>query len=267
MTLTTLLTTFNKSDSELLSLVLNNHLEGDVLIGNQCGKLGQKTLPQAGLPSIAVYALDSSGVSNNRNELLSHADADIITFADDDLIFTPGYVPKVLSFFEGHPEAQMVRYNVQSQNPERPIFQISEAKRVGFRDISKYGVWGFFFRRQYLLDKDLSFNPKLGPGAQLSHGEDTVFLKAFIDTGAVAYQDPFLIATTPMDQSSWYGQNIENDILADGYCYQIIRGGWAGAFGLNRYFRHRNYYPGYSLLKFMRIFKKGRQMAKSEGSR
>lgn len=266
MTLATLLTTFNKSDSQLLSLVLNNHLEGEILIGNQCGKLGKKPFPQAGLPSITIYALDSRGVSNNRNELLSHASADIVTFADDDLVFVPGYGEKVLSFFEHHPEAQMVRYNVQSQNPERPIVQIQEVQQVGFRDISKYGVWGFFFRRQYLLDHDLSFNPKLGPGAQLSHGEDTVFLKAFIDTGAIAYQDPFLIATTPMDQSSWYGQNIENDILTDGYCYQIVRGRFAGIFGVNRYFRHRNYYPGYSFFKFMRIFKKGRQMAKNERS-
>lgn len=264
MTFATLVTTFGKSENQIRDLIIANHLQGLVLIGNQCGKEDVKELGQIGQASVSLYSFSSRGVSNNRNALLEKCEADIITFADDDLIFCPNYPDIVTSFFVAHPQADMVRYNVTSGNKERPVIQISGQKRVAFRDVSKYGVWGFFFKKEFLANHGLSFDNKLGPGQQLSHGEDTVFLHDCFSSKIEAYQNPLVIANTPMDSSSWYGENIENDILTDGYCYQKTRGSLAFLYGVHRYYAHKNYYPGYSLFSFLKIFKKGRLLAKKK---
>jgi hypothetical protein len=262
MTFATLVTTYQKSERELSSLVEANHLEGQVLIGNQCGKEDIKELGNVGQATVTVYSFASHGVSINRNSLLAHCEADIVTFSDDDLVFTPGYSKEVLSFFEAHPEAELLHENVSSGNQDRPIIPVTEEKRIRFKDVSKYGVVGFFFSRKFLLQNHLVFNPKLGPGQPLSHGEDTVFLKDVFRAKATGYQKPKVIAFTSMDTSSWYGQDIENDIVTDGYCYQLTRGALAFLYGVHRYYAHRNYYPGYSLKKFLKPFKKGRKLAK-----
>lgn len=265
MNFVTLVTTFNKNEEEIRSLLVHNNLQGRVLIGNQCGQTAQKELGRVGKADVTLYSFDSKGLSNNRNALFEKTDADIVTFADDDIVFVDGYPEIALKDFEKHSDTQMVRYNITSSNPQRPIPQINKEKRVGFHQVSKYGVWGFFFKRSFLVEHHLSFHPELGPGVKMSHGEDTVYLKEFMDQKPKAYQIPFAIGTTPMANSSWYGQDVENDIVADGYVYRLNRKGLAKAFGIYRYFVHRAFFPGVSFRRFLKLFRQG--MREADGYR
>jgi len=257
MELVTLVTTFNKSEEEIRSLIVQNNLQGRVLIGNQCGQNTQKELGTMGKANAALYLFDSKGLSNNRNALLEKTDADVVTFADDDVVFVDGYPDIVLKDLAQHPDSKMIRYNITSSNPERPIPQISKEKKVGFHQVSKYGVWGFFFKRDFLVDHHLVFHPELGPGVKKSHGEDTVYLKEFMDQKPEAYQVPLVIGATPMANSSWYGQDVENDIVTDGYVYRLNRKGLATAFGIYRFFVHRSFFPGISFCHFLKLFRQG----------
>lgn len=257
MNFVTLVTTFHKSEEEIKSLIVHNNLQGRVLVGDQCGQASQKELGQIGKAEVTLYFFDSKGLSNNRNALLQKTNADIVSFADDDIVFIDNYPGIVLEDFERHPDAQMIRYNITSSNPQRPIPQISKEKKVGFHQVSKYGVWGFFFKRSFLIGHQLSFHPELGPGVQKSHGEDTVYLKEFMDQKPKAYQIPLVIGTTPMANSSWYGQDVQNDIVTEGYVYRLNRKKMAMPFGIYRYFVHRSFFPGISLNNFIKLFRQG----------
>lgn len=252
-----LVTTFHKTEDEIKSLIVQNNLQGRVLVGDQCGQVAQKELGKVGKADVTLYLFDTKGLSNNRNALLEKTDADVVTFADDDIIFIDNYPEIVAKDLERHPDAQMIRYNIVSTNPQRPLHQVKKEKRVRFHQVSKYGVCGFFFKRSFLIEHRLSFHPELGPGVQKSHGEDTVYLKEFMDQKPRAYQIPLVIGTTPSTISSWYGQDVENDIKTEGYVYRLNRKGMAMPFGIYRYFVHRSFFPGISFHHFIKLFRQG----------
>src|SRR5574344_914149 len=127
MNFVTLVTTFHKSEEEIKSLIVHNNLQGRVLVGDQCGQASQKELGQIGKAEVTLYFFDSKGLSNNRNALLQKTNADIVSFADDDIVFIDNYPGIVLEDFERHADAQLIRYNITSSNPQRPIPQIGRA--------------------------------------------------------------------------------------------------------------------------------------------
>jgi len=261
MHLQTLVTTFHKTEDEIRELVVHNNLQGEVLFGDQCGKNEIKDLGLVGKAHVILYFFDTIGLSNNRNSLFKAATADYVSFADDDIVFIDNYPAIVEEDLKRLNNPDMIRYNIASTNPQRSISQIKKEKQIGFHDVSKYGVWGFFFKRDFLLNNGLTFRPELGPGQKRSHGEDTVYLKDFMDQKQKSYQIPLVLGKTDMDHSSWYGQDVRNDIVTDGYVYRLNRKKIALLFGYYRYLAHRNFFPNVSFHQFVKLYKQGMKEA------
>ena len=108
LTLQVLVVTMHQKD---FSLVEEMKIEGDALIGNQCDRNSVETIKTED-SEITMYSFDERGVGLNRNNLLMRASADIILFADDDVVYDEGYREKVLKQFEENPKADIIVFNV-----------------------------------------------------------------------------------------------------------------------------------------------------------
>ena len=107
-----LVSTMKQTDFSIYSSM---NLNSDAIIVNQ----GDKNLYEHALicdNDVLMYSFAERGVGLSRNSALMRASADILEFADDDMIFVDGYQELVIEEFEKHPEADAILFSVQSLN-------------------------------------------------------------------------------------------------------------------------------------------------------
>ena len=112
------------------SIYNSMNLNSDTIIINQCDKNSYDDVVICE-NNVKMYSFAERGVGLSRNSALMRATADIIEFADDDMIFVDGYQEKVVKEFEKHPEADAILFSVQSLNYKRPLLNIDKFGRVG----------------------------------------------------------------------------------------------------------------------------------------
>lgn len=201
MTYQLLVATMNRKNSGIYEEM---NLNSDAIIINQSDFYDFEILKK-GENIVRMYSFDERGVGVSRNSALMRADADIIEFADDDMIFTDTYKEDVLSEFEKHPEADIILFGLKSLNPERPLLKINKFARVRKKEALKYGCARVAVRRKKLLYNNIHFSLLFGGGAKYSSGEDTLFLQECIRAGLRVYKSPIKIADVKQDKSTWFG--------------------------------------------------------------
>ncbi|MCQ2975613.1 MAG: glycosyltransferase family 2 protein [Bacteroidales bacterium] len=257
MTVDFIITTINKTKEEILSLLEKTNIKGHILVGNQgqnensCYEINENEY------RASVYNETSTGVSLNRNFLLSKSTADFVIFLDDDVVLN-NFIS--LEDFNSS-NCLAIRYNCASSNPDRPIKQILKDKRLKFSDVKSYGVWGIFFNRKYLLNNNLAFNEEVGPGRYINHGEDTLFLKTYLKSGGKIIQKSKVVFTVSQETSTWKDGDIERELISHGFIYKKIFGK-IGKFYLYYYcFRHfkeiKKVHPKITFKYAIRTLKKG----------
>ena len=95
MTLQLLVSAMNK---EALELAQEMQLDSDAIIVSQCDHYSYEELQYRG-HRIRYFAMAERGVGLSRNTCLLRADADIIVFADEDIVYSEGYQEAVLQEF------------------------------------------------------------------------------------------------------------------------------------------------------------------------
>lgn len=106
---------------------------------------------------IDYYKAPHQGVSATRNEALSHATADYVMFCDaDDMFYNACGLWILFREMKGEPFNALMSVFVEET-------RIPETKEVIYinHDRDSTFVHGKVYRRQYLLDEDIRFNPAL----------------------------------------------------------------------------------------------------------
>ncbi len=195
-----LVSAVNQSDCSLYD---NMNIHSDAIIVNQSDKHSFKTLKKDDY-DVIVYNFDERGVGLSRNTALMRATADIVEFADDDMIFTDTHQRDVLKVFEEHPEADAILFSVESLNIERPSLKIKKFKRVSKIEALKYGCARLAVKREKIIYNNITFSLLFGGGARYGSGEDTLFLQDCIRSGIKIYKSPVKIANVKQEESSWF---------------------------------------------------------------
>lgn len=204
MTYELLVSTMHQEDDSLLERM---HIQSDAIIINQCDRMDYREVAWEG-NRIRVFSFAERGVGLSRNTAWMRSTADIIEFADDDMIFADGYRERVLREFEVHPEADAIIFSINSLNPNRPSHKIEAYKRVGRVDARKYGGARLAVRRERLVHSNVCFSLLFGGGAPYGAGEDTLFIKSMMDAGMKIYKSPVFVADVKQSDSTWYsGRN------------------------------------------------------------
>jgi glycosyltransferase involved in cell wall biosynthesis len=175
-----------------------------------------------------MVTTDTRGLSRNRNISIALASSEYLLFSDDDLIFDDDYIKIIEEEFQRYPDADAIKFGVQSMNPARPLSYKTPnvTKRATVRNVTSAGVIALVIRRKIIEQKNLFFHENFGAGRDLYCGEDTIFLNHLVRRGGVLYLSCRNIAKVKQDGSSWfegYNKKYFNTIgTVLGYLYPIL---------------------------------------------
>src|SRR5699024_10791341 len=117
-----------------------------------------------------MYSFDEQGIGRSRNTALYRANADICLLADDDLKYYPKYDSIILNEFKKNPKADIIVFDLnfisvitRSSNKNEKVTKLN---------FMKHGGPKIAFRREKLLEKNISFSLLFGGGAKYGSGED-----------------------------------------------------------------------------------------------
>ena len=213
-----LVVTMNQTDFSLLEKM---NIRSEALIGNQADTTRVDECEYKG-NKIKMFTFAERGVGLNRNNLIMRTDADIILFADDDVVYEDGYEDIILEAFEKHPEADAITFDVvpipDTINPDLN----KTWHRIRWYNCLKYGAPRLAIRTRVLQKKNIYYSLLFGGGAKYSSGEDSLFIADLIKNGVKIYGCPKKIGTVTFEQSSWYTGYNEKYFMDKGLFFYFL---------------------------------------------
>lgn len=268
MTIDILLTTYKKNYDEIIQLVSNLKLTGSIIVGNySLVESEQEVLTENSF--IRIINHNKKGVSNNRNLLLLNSKADIVSFFDDDCSITNStWKNIVIKEFQKRKEANAIRFDVISNDCERPIKGINKSSRLRFSDVKSFGVWGFFFKREFLLKNNLLFNHLIGPGTEHNFGEDVEFSKRLFSITKNVYSSNSVLIDIIQSESTWFSGTYDKKYFFNmGYSGYFIFKRKSFLINIYHLIKHKKQYNGISLLKQISLTRSGYKQAKKDSKK
>lgn len=222
---------------DMAALVRRMRLCSDAVIINQCDGLDCAEMEYNG-HRIRFYSFPERGIGKSRNAAIERADGDICLFSDEDIVYAEGYARAIEEEFARNPKADMILFNIEVEESRRTYF-ITERKRVHWYNCGRYGAVSFAVRRDSLLASGVKFSLLFGGGARFSNGEDSLFLKEFMDKGYRVYTAPVTIGREAAGESSWFAGYNEKFFHDRGVLYHYLYGLMAIPFSLRFLLAHR----------------------------
>jgi glycosyltransferase involved in cell wall biosynthesis len=196
-TLQVLLATMNQTD---LSIAGQMNLRCGAVIANQAGR--EETICRDGIKMITTA---TRGVGLNRNIALLAAEAEIVLFADDDVVYNDDMEDAVLAAFRENPKADVLIFGMDMVKDGKITERRNEKKRrLRFWNAMRFGTYRIAARRSALLRENIFFHQQFGGGCPFSAGEDSLFLKACFDAGLRIYAHEYVLGTCAKDTSTWF---------------------------------------------------------------
>ncbi len=232
---------------QVLASVMNQNMEkiaermnlaSDAVIINQCDCLGQEEMEYRG-HKVRFFSFPDRGVGKSRNEAIIRADRDIYLFSDEDIVYEDGYGEAIAAEFEKNSKADMILFNISVEESRR-TYHITERKRVHWYNCGRYGAVSFAVRRDSLLASGVTFSLLFGGGARYSNGEDSLFLKEFMNKGYRVYTAPVTIGREEAGDSTWFAGYNEKFFHDRGVLYHYLYGRLAPAMALRFLLAHRS---------------------------
>lgn len=209
MRIQVLLATMNQEDHSILDKV---NIQTDAIVGNQCDYNKIEEFTYKG-HKIKWLSLCERGVGLNRNNALMRADADVVLFSDDDMVYIDGYESVVRNAFSELPDADIIIFDLKYPNNDRK--PITKKKRVGLRGCTRFGAARFAVRLSKARLKGISFNLCFGGGAQYSSGEDSLFLRECLKHKLKVYTYPYIIASLQDERASTWFEGYNDKFFYD----------------------------------------------------
>lgn len=224
-------------DKEPHRLVEEMHIGTDAIIVNQCDHYDVESFCHKDR-KIQAFHMAERGVGLSRNTALMRAGGDICLFSDQDIVYEENYERKILQAFEKCPLADMIVFNIEV-GEERRTYHNEKQKRVRWYNCGRYGAVSFAVRKEKLLESGVTFSLLFGGGAKYSAGEDSLFLKQFMDKGYRVYASPVTIGREKGGDSTWFSGYHEKFFYDRGVLYHFLYGHLAKLCALRFLLAHR----------------------------
>lgn len=195
-----LVSTMNQTDYSLLDKM---KIKTDAIIINQCNKNEISSFEYKNC-KIKWFSLNEKGVGLSRNSALARGTADILLFADDDVIYNDNYEEIVVNFFEQNPSIGMAVFNLKSLNHSRPEYNIKKNHRLRWFNCLKYGACRIAIRRECILHNNIWFSLLFGGGALYQAGEDNLFITDCIKANIKCMACKENIGVVRQEYSTWF---------------------------------------------------------------
>lgn len=225
-------------DQSMETIAKQMNLSSDAVIINQCDRTDYQEMEYRG-HRIRFFSFPERGVGRSRNEAILRADSDICLFSDEDIVYEEGYAEAVSAEFGKNPKADMILFEIEV-GEERRTYHIRERRRVHWYNCGRYGAVSFAVRYESLLASGVTFSQLFGGGARYSNGEDSLFLKEFLQKGYRVYTAPVTIGWERGGDSTWFSGYHEKFFHDRGVLYHYLYGKIACVMAIRFLLAHRN---------------------------
>ena len=207
--------------------------------------------------NVRWFDFREKGVGLNRNNALMRSNADICILSDDDVIYYDNYKEIVLGAFSNNPLADVIVFNVDSDENKR--YEIKRKEKVNELTCGRFGAVRIAFRRNSVLKYGIAFNLLFGGGTHFSAGEDTAFLINCVKNKLKVIGVPQkILKLDPNSQSSWFEGYNKKFFFDTGFTYRHHYGKKAHLLALILLIRHRkNFLRDISMKCAMKEIKNG----------
>lgn len=186
------------------SLVEKMNICCDAVIANQADRNSFDALDTACGRAVMITT-DTRGVGLNRNIALLAADAELLLFADDDMVYYDDMPRTVCDAFRENPKADVIVFGIDIvKNGVITEHRQNKPAKLHVWNSMKYGAVRIAVRRSALLKTNVQFSQLFGGGCMYSAGEDSLFLKACFDAGLKVYSHEYVLGTCCKDTSTWF---------------------------------------------------------------
>ncbi len=207
--------------------------------------------------NIDVYSFSERGVGLSRNNALMRASSDIVVLADDDVHYVDDYEEKIIKAFEEKPDADMIIFNICSNNPKISLINIKKSRRLNMFNHLKYGGARVAFRLKSQRNNNIFFSLLFGGGCKYGSGEDTIFIHDFIKSGLKVYTSEVLIGSVDQKESTWFTGYNEKFFYDKGALYYYLFGKLSLIFMIRYAYIMRKKTHNLSFFEVLNIMKKG----------
>lgn len=204
------------------SLLEKMNIQTDAIVANQCSNNCIENF-NYNEKEITYLNFAEKGVGRNRNNALIRADADVVLFADDDIVYVDGYEKIIEQEFAKHKDADMIIFNVKNED-NRPRYTITSSKRVHKYNCLRYGAVRIAVKLDSIRKNNIWFTLLFGGGAKYGSGEDSLFIYNCISCGMKAYTSSNVILTVPKSESTWFDGYTDKYFYDKGALYKAIFG-------------------------------------------
>lgn len=255
--ITICMTTLNKTEDEIKELVVNNNLQGNVIVGCQGSDEERESKSVFGNIKLTVYFQTSLGTSKNRNYLLDKVKTKYCIFLDDDILFLDNDFELLKKEAAKYENFDLLFFNL-SYKDKRKVKHFKE-RRFRWLDARSFGINSVLFNVNFLKQNEILFNEKIGPGCEISSGEDGQFAMEVAKKSEDCYFATDTIIEISYDNgSSWFNGYDKKYFKNVGYTYSMCYGPFADLFGIYTIIKHRkSFLVDYSFKEVFNFIKIG----------
>lgn len=220
MNVQALVATMNQTD---YSIVDKMNLQTNAIVINQCDQYAFDSFDYNGI-QIQFYSFSERGIGLSRNNALMRANADIVLFSDDDIVYYDGYEKQIVEAFEKYPDADIIAFNLNFIGSKQPRKSIDKPYRVHFYNWGKFGTARIAVKLDSIRRKNIFFSLLFGGGAKFSSGEDSIFIYDALCAGLRMYALPITIGDINDSSSTWFQGYTEKFFFDQGALFGAIYG-------------------------------------------
>jgi len=196
-----LVATMHQTD---LSLYKKMNIQSNVIFANQSESnnvLGESIDGH----KVTMVTTNTRGVGKNRNIALAYSSADILLFADDDVVYNNNYVKEIETAFYRQQNADVMVFGIEfTKNGKICGERKHEDGRLHIWSALKYGTYVVAIKKKSLLKANLHFTELFGGGCIYGSGEDSLFILDCFKKGLKVYTSCYCLGTNADDESTWF---------------------------------------------------------------
>ncbi len=254
----------NEPKNRIKQVIERMHITSDAIIINQCERNDVEEYTLNDTYKIKMLSFQEKGVGLSRNNALMRSDADIVIFADNDVVYVDDYVSMVQEEFEKQKDADMIVFRVPKIE-EKAKETTEKNKRVRLYNCLKYGAVRFAVKRESINKKNIYFSLLFGGGTTYGSGEDSIFITECIRKGLKVYHSNKILGYLMPNESTWFKGYNEKFFIDKGALFQCLFPRFSTLMSLQFIMRHKNFTAdGINALYALKLMNKGKKIWKGK---
>ena len=217
MTFQILCVTMNQSGFEKIEEM---NIHSDVIFSNQANENSYRECVYDSVHIARMITTTTRGVGINRNIGLCYADADIVLFSDDDLVYFDGLESAVISEFKANGNADIIIFHLESNDKRRQLKKYKKTRKAYRFERHPWGAVRIAAKLSSIKKANLWFSSLFGGGSKYLSGEDSMWIDEAYRAGLAVHVSDITIGKVDMGTSTWFSGYNEQYFYSKGALFK-----------------------------------------------